>query len=128
MLEIAKAVSYDAKIIVMDEPTSSLTENEVEHLFRIIDMLKKRGVSIIYISHKMEEILRISDDVTIMRDGKWIATERKENLDTDKIISLMVGRELKERYPMRDTEPGEVVLKVEEFLQRGPQVEGINLN
>ena len=72
MIEIAKAVSYDAKVIVMDEPTSSLTEDEVEHLFRIIEMLKKRGVSIIYISHKMEEIMQISDEVTIMRDGRWV--------------------------------------------------------
>ncbi|HIV24774.1 MAG TPA: ATP-binding cassette domain-containing protein [Candidatus Scatomonas pullistercoris] len=126
MLEIAKAVSYDAKVIVMDEPTSSLTENEVEHLFRIIAMLKQRGVSIIYISHKMEEILKISDDVTIMRDGRWIATERKENLDTDKIIALMVGRELKERYPKRDTEPGEVILKVEDFSSAVPNFKGIN--
>ena len=76
MVEIAKAVSYNSKIIVFDEPTSSLTEEEVEHLFRIINMLRDRGCGIIYISHKMEEILRISDDVTIMRDGKWIATKR----------------------------------------------------
>ena len=74
MVEIAKAVSYNAKIIVFDEPTSSLTEVEVEHLFRIINMLKAKGCGIIYISHKMEEILRISDEVTIMRDGAWVAT------------------------------------------------------
>ena len=74
MVEIAKAVSYDAKVVVFDEPTSSLTEAEVEHLFRIINMLKAKGCGIIYISHKMEEILRISDDVTIMRDGQWVAT------------------------------------------------------
>ena len=72
MVEIAKAVSYNAKVIVFDEPTSSLTEEEVEHLFKIIDMLKKQGCGIIYISHKMKEILQISDEVTIMRDGKWI--------------------------------------------------------
>ena len=74
MVEIAKAVSYNSKIIVFDEPTSSLTEQEVEHLFRIINMLRDRGCGIIYISHKMEEILRISDDVTVMRDGTWVAT------------------------------------------------------
>lgn len=113
MIEIAKAVSYDAKIIVMDEPTSSLTENEVEHLFRIIEKLKKNSVSIIYISHKMEEILKISDEVTIMRDGKWVATKPKEELDTDSIIRMMVGRELKERYPSRNVKPGKVVLEVE---------------
>lgn len=80
MVEIAKAVSYDSKIIVFDEPTSSLTETEVEHLFRIINMLKAKGCGIIYISHKMEEILRISDDVTIMRDGTWVATRPASEL------------------------------------------------
>ena len=126
MLEIAKAVSYDAKIIVMDEPTSSLTEDEVQHLFRIIEMLKARGVSIIYISHKMEEILKISDEVTIMRDGRWIATEKKEDLDTDKIIRLMVGRELKERYPKRETVPGETVLKAEHLSSYVPKFTDVN--
>ena len=126
MIEIAKAVSYDAKVIVMDEPTSSLTEDEVEHLFRIIEMLKKRGVSIIYISHKMEEIMRISDEVTIMRDGRWVATEPVENLDTDKIIRLMVGRELKERYPKRSTVPGGTILKVENLSSAIPKFKGVN--
>ena len=81
MVEIAKAVSYNSKIIVFDEPTSSLTETEAEHLFRIIDLLKKRGAGIIYISHKMEEILKISDDVTVMRDGKYVATEEASETD-----------------------------------------------
>ncbi len=94
MVEIAKAVSYNSKIIVMDEPTSSLTEKEVSHLFKIINKLRKQGISIIYISHKMEEILEISDEVTIMRDGKWIATEKASDLTMDLIIKLMVGREL----------------------------------
>ena len=87
MVEIAKAVSYNSKIIVLDEPTSSLNEQEVEHLFRIINMLRDRGCGIIYISHKMEEILRISDDVTIMRDGQWIATKPANELTMDKIIN-----------------------------------------
>ncbi len=113
MVEIAKAVSYNAKIVVMDEPTSSLTEKEVEHLFRIINHLKEQGVGIIYISHKMEEILKISDDVTIMRDGKWIATERAEDLTTDKIIKLMVGRDLTNRFPPKTNQPGETILSVE---------------
>ena len=99
MVEIAKAVSYDAKIIVFDEPTSSLTEKEVEHLFKIIDMLKKKGCGIIYISHKMEEILKISDDITVMRDGKHVATKPANELTIEEIIRLMVGRELTERYP-----------------------------
>ena len=113
MVEIAKAVSYNSKIIVFDEPTSSLTEEEVEHLFRIINMLRDRGCGIIYISHKMEEILRISDDVTIMRDGKWIATKAASELTMDEIIKLMVGRELTNRYPEKDNKIGDVLLNVE---------------
>lgn len=113
MIEIAKAVSYNAKIVVMDEPTSSLTEKEVEHLFRIIEKLKKQGVGIIYISHKMEEILKISDEVTVMRDGKWIVTEDAANLTTDKIIKYMVGRDLTNRFPPKTNVPGEVMLSVQ---------------
>ena len=113
MVEIAKAVSYNSKIIVFDEPTSSLTEEEVEHLFRIINMLRDRGCGIIYISHKMEEILRISDEVTIMRDGKWIATKPSSELTMDEIIRLMVGRELTNRYPEKNNQIGDVLLKVE---------------
>ncbi len=115
MVEIAKAVSYNSKIYVFDEPTSSLTEGEVEHLFRIINMLKERGCGIIYISHKMEEILKISDDVTIMRDGEKITTERAENLTMDKIIKLMVGRELTNRFPEKTNTVGNVLLKVEKL-------------
>ncbi|RED76663.1 methyl-galactoside transport system ATP-binding protein [Cohnella phaseoli] len=120
-LEIAKAVSHNAKIIVMDEPTSSLTGNEVEHLFRIIAELKQRGVAIIYISHKMEEILRISDEVTIMRDGKKIGTWDANELTTDLIISRMVGRDLTQRYPERSNVPGEVVLQVDGFTSSFPK-------
>ncbi|MDO5047020.1 MAG: sugar ABC transporter ATP-binding protein [Anaerococcus sp.] len=94
LIEIAKAVSYDAKILVLDEPTSSLTEAEVDKLFEIINKLRDQGVGIIYISHKMEEILSISDYVTIMRDGKFISEKSAADLTTDEIIRLMVGREL----------------------------------
>jgi methyl-galactoside transport system ATP-binding protein len=120
-IEIAKAVSYQSKVIVMDEPTSSLTKNEVEQLFRIIRDLKSRGVSIIYISHKMDEILRISDDVTIMRDGKHIGTWPASELTTDVIISRMVGRELTQRFPVRENTPGEVILKVEGLTSPFPK-------
>ncbi|WP_418725571.1 sugar ABC transporter ATP-binding protein [Dysosmobacter sp.] len=113
MVEIAKAVSYNAKVIVFDEPTSSLTETEVEHLFRIINMLRDRGCGIIYISHKMEEILRISDDVTIMRDGQYVATRPASELTMEEIIRLMVGRELTNRFPPKENVPGEVILDVE---------------
>ena len=113
MVEIAKAVSYNSKIIVFDEPTSSLTEEEVEHLFRIINMLRDRGVGIIYISHKMAEIKRISDYITIMRDGQWVATEPAEKLEMADIIRLMVGRELTNQFPPKTNTPGEVYLEVE---------------
>ena len=112
MVEIAKAVSYNAKILVLDEPTSSLTQEEVEHLFVIINKLRAKGVAMVYISHKMEEILRISDEVTIMRDGQWIATEHASGLTTDKIIKLMVGRDLTERFPPKTNVPGDVVMEV----------------
>jgi methyl-galactoside transport system ATP-binding protein len=119
-IEIAKAVSYHSKVIVMDEPTSSLTGNEVEQLFKIIHELKSRGVAIIYISHKMEEILRISDEVTIMRDGKRIGTWPAFELTTDLIISKMVGRDLTQRFPDRENVPGDVVLKVENLTSSMP--------
>lgn len=112
MVEIAKAVSYNAKILVLDEPTSSLTREEVDHLFEIINRLRDRGVGMIYISHKMEEILQISDDVTIMRDGQWIATKNAAELTTDDIIKLMVGRSLTERFPPKTNTVGEVLMEV----------------
>jgi methyl-galactoside transport system ATP-binding protein len=120
-IEIAKAVSFNSRIIVMDEPTSSLTSVEVEHLFRIINDLKKRGVSIIYISHKMEEILRISDDVTIMRDGKKIGTWPASEMTTDLIISKMVGRDLTQRFPDRHNKPNGVIMKVEHLTSIDPK-------
>ena len=128
MVEIAKAVSYNARIIVLDEPTSSLNEKEVEHLFRIINKLRDRGCGIIYISHKMEEILRISDDVTVMRDGTHIATEPAEGLSMDRIIKLMVGRELTERFPPKSNKPGEVVLEVRELSARYAPVKQVSFD
>ena len=113
MAEIAKAVSYDARIIVFDEPTSSLTEKEAERLFSIIDTLKKKGTGIIYISHKMSEILRISDEITVLRDGKYIATADKSDMTVEKLIRLMVGRELSAVFPVRKKNIGEPLLKVE---------------
>ena len=113
MVEIAKAVSFNSKIIVFDEPTSSLTEPEVEKLFEIINMLRDQGCGIIYISHKMKEILRISDEVTIMRDGTYVATKAAKDLTTEEIIRLMVGRELGNQFPPKTNKPGEVSLEVE---------------
>ena len=112
MIEIAKAVSYKSKVIVMDEPTSSLTEKEVDHLFKIIKKLKESGVGIIYISHKMEEIKMISDEITILRDGKWISTNDVSKISTEQIISMMVGRDLTERFPKKDNTAKEMILEV----------------
>lgn len=119
-VEIAKAVSANCKVLILDEPTSSLTQNEVEALFRIVEDLKSEGVSIVYISHKMDEILSISDEVTIMRDGQYIGTWPSDELTTDSIITKMVGRELTNLYPVRENVPGEVVLKVEDFTSINP--------
>ncbi|MBQ6207577.1 MAG: sugar ABC transporter ATP-binding protein, partial [Oscillospiraceae bacterium] len=113
MVEIAKAVSWNSKIVIMDEPTSAITESEVEHLFKIIEDLKKKNVAIIYISHKMDEIFRISDDITVYRDGEYVTTDRAANLDVDKVITLMVGRKMGNIFPKVDCPIGETVLKVE---------------
>ncbi len=125
MVEIAKAVSYNSKIVVMDEPTSSLTESEVEHLFRIIAELKAKNVAIIYISHKMDEIFRISDDISVFRDGEFIATDRAENLNVDKLIQLMVGREVTAMFPKVDCPIGDTILKVE-HLAAGRAVKDVS--
>ena len=113
MIEIAKAFSYNAKIVIMDEPTSSLTEKEVNHLFTIIRKLKERGCGIVYISHKMEEIFQLCDEVTVLRDGQWIATRPAAELEVNDIIRLMVGRELNNQFPPKTNKPGEPFLKVE---------------
>ena len=111
-VEIAKAVSHDAKVIIFDEPTSSLSDSEVEALFRIMEGLREKGVAMIYISHKMDEIKRIADDVTIMRDGTYIGTWPAKDLSIDDIIAKMVGRELTNIYPEKDRTPGDVVMEV----------------
>lgn len=121
LVEIAKAVSADCKVLILDEPTSSLTAAEVEALFTIVNELRGKGVSIVYISHKMDEILRISDEVTIMRDGQYIGTWNAKELTTDFIITKMVGRELSNLYPTRSNTPGEVVFEVEDFTSINPK-------
>ena len=121
LVEIAKAVSADCKVLILDEPTSSLTAAEVEALFTIVDELRAKGVSIVYISHKMDEILRISDEVTIMRDGQYIGTWEAKELTTDMIITKMVGRELSNLYPPRSNTPGEVVFEVKDFTSINPK-------
>ena len=120
-VEIAKAVSANCRVLILDEPTSSLTQNEVDALFRIVEDLKSEGVAIVYISHKMDEILRIGDEVTIMRDGTYIGTWPATELTTDDIITKMVGRELTNLYPERENVPGEVVFEVEDFTSINPR-------
>ncbi len=115
-IEIAKAVSYDAKVIIMDEPTSSLTVAETKHLFKIINRLKSEGRSIIYISHKMEEIFEVADEITIMRDGQYVGKWAIGDITIDEVIRQMVGRDMEERFPpAEDTIQKEVLLKVEDF-------------
>ena len=129
MIEIAKAVSYDAKIVIMDEPTSSLTEKEVNHLFRIINKLKEKGCGIVYISHKMEEIFKLCDEITILRDGQWIATQPLEGLTMDKIIGMMVGRELTQRFPEKTNQPKEVILQVSNLTSlRQPSIQNVTFD
>ena len=118
MIEIAKAFSYNAKIVIMDEPTSSLSEKEVGHLFTIIDKLKQRGCGIIYISHKMEEIFKICDEITILRDGKWIDTVAVKETTMDELVAKMVGRSLTQRFPEKNNTPGEVVLQVKNLTAK----------
>ncbi len=113
MVEIARAVSYNSKIIVLDEPTSSLTEPEVKKLFKIVRELKEQGVSFVYISHKMDEIFEICDEVSVLRDGEMIMTKETKETNMNELISAMVGRSLTQRFPPVDNNPGEEVLKVE---------------
>lgn len=113
MVEICKALMVDAKVIIMDEPTAALTERETESLFRVMRALQKKGVSIVYISHRMEEIFVLCDRITILRDGSYIGTENVNDIDMDGIVKMMIGREIGERYPKRDVKIGEEVLRVE---------------
>jgi inositol transport system ATP-binding protein len=112
MVEIAKAISNKAKVIIMDEPTSALSEIEVVTLFGIIESLKNQGVAIIYISHKMDEIFKISDTITVLRDGKLIATKKAEEMDSQILIKLMVGREIAELFPTSNIEIGQTIISV----------------
>ncbi len=129
MIEIAKAFSYDAKIVIMDEPTSSLTEKEVNHLFKIINKLKDKGCGIVYISHKMEEIFQLCDEITILRDGQWVATQPLEGMTMDQIIGMMVGRELTQRFPEKTNQPKEVILEVEHLTAKNqPSIQDVSFN
>ena len=119
MIEIAKALMTDAKVIIMDEPTAALTEREINKLFDIISSLKMEEVSIVYISHRMEEIFTICDRITVMRDGKTVDTKAIRDTNFDEVVKKMVGREITERFPKRDFKPGEMVLEVKGLTKRG---------
>ena len=127
MVEIAKAVSYDAKVIVLDEPTSSLTEREVQKLFSIVNDLKKKGVSFVYISHKMDEIFEICDEVSVLRDGKLIMTKPTKETNMNELIAAMVGRSLDKRFPDVDNTPGEDYLEIDDLSTKyEPRLENIS--
>jgi len=113
MLEIIKAISNEAEIIVMDEPTSAITQKEVDVLFEKIEILRNKGVSIVYISHKMDEVFKIADDITVLRDGEVVASHPASELDIDKVIALMVGRKMENVYPKEEVEVGDKLLEVE---------------
>jgi ribose transport system ATP-binding protein len=119
IIEIAKAVSKNVKILVMDEPSAPLSVSEVELMFKIINQLKQKGVTIIYISHRLEEVFRISDRVSIMRDGRYVLTKNTSETNRQELITLMVGRELKESYPQRKTLPGAVALEAKNLTGNG---------
>lgn len=119
MLEIIKAISNNAEIIVMDEPTSSITQKEVDMLFGKIEELKKQGVSIIYISHKMDEVFKIADDITVLRDGTVVETHPASELDVDQVIALMVGRKMENVYPKETVKIGETLLEVKNLYSKG---------
>lgn len=125
LIEIVKAISINAKVIIMDEPTSAITEHEVEMLFSQIKRLKKQNVAIIYISHRLEEIFRICDRITVFRDGKYIGTDMCENMDNRKLIKMMVGREITDVFPKTEAEIGDVILEAKN-ITRGKVVKDVS--
>lgn len=125
MAEIAKAISYDARVVIMDEPTSAISEREVDLLFGMIRQLRDSGTAILYITHKMDEVFQISDEVTVFRDGKLVATHPASEMDSTTLIRLMVGRELTHLFPKGEAEIGDVVLSVR-GLRRGRLVDGVS--
>ena len=119
IVEIAKAVSKNVKILIMDEPSAPLSVSEVEHMFEVVNQLKQSGVTVIYISHRLEEVFRISDRVSVLRDGEYVATKLTRDTNRKELINLMVGRELKETYPPRANPPGEIALEVKNLTGNG---------
>lgn len=119
MVEIANAISYDSKLVVMDEPTSAITEKEVAHLFKMINNLRDKGVAVIYITHKMDEVFEIADEVTVLRDGQFVGTKPASEMDKNSLIAMMVGRELTNFFPKEDAEITDVKLEVRNLTLAG---------
>ena len=119
MVEIARAISYDSRVIIMDEPTSALMDNEVNKLFKIIHDLKSKGIAIIYISHKMDEIFKIADRVTVFRDGQYVGEEDIGNVDEQKLVSMMIGREINQIFPKIQVPIGDVAFEVKNLSRKG---------
>jgi D-xylose transport system ATP-binding protein len=122
MVEIAKALAKDVKLLIMDEPTAALTEAEVDILLGIVDTLRKKGVTVIYISHRLDEVMRIADDITVLRDGQTIETRERTKIDKDTMISMMVGRELKNMFPREPHTRGELLFEVKNYSVKNPDV------
>ena len=129
MCEIAKAISYHSKVIVLDEPTSSLTAPEVEKLFKMMRQLKAQGIALIYISHKMDEIFEICDDISVLRDGSLVMTKPSKETDMNELIAAMVGRSLDNRFPPVDNTPGETILSVQNISTKyAPKLQNISFD
>lgn len=119
MIEIAKALTKNAKIIIMDEPTTALTDVETKNLFKVIDNLKNKGIAIIYISHRMEEIFTICDRVEVLRDGKYAGEAQIKDIDNDKLIAMMVGRKIEDQFPYKKVDIGNTILRVNDLEYKG---------
>lgn len=119
MIEICKALMVDAKVIIMDEPTAALTQSETDVLFKVIEDLRKKGVSIVYISHRMEEIFELCDRITVLRDGEYVGTTEIKNTDMNSIVKMMIGRELGDRFPKRNHKIGDTILEVKDLAKEG---------
>src|SRR5699024_6509837 len=128
MIEIAKALSLNAKVIIFDEPTTSLSDKDVELLFIIINALKQKGISSVYISHRMEEIHQLCDRITILRDGQYISTDNVKDLTDQEIIKKLVGRNLDNLYPERNVEVGEIALEVKNLSDTKGAVKNVSFN
>lgn len=125
MIEICKALMADAKVIIMDEPTAALTQSETKMLFKVIKKLKKQGVSIVYISHRMEEIFEICDSITVLRDGEYVGTDKISDINMNDVVKMMIGRELGDRFPKRKHKIGEIILEVNNLSKHG-EFENVN--